>query len=51
MARGDRVPPHYPCLMQKDGLRRVHEPRDEQPIVRKGPLRDSFTRLIVALRR
>jgi len=37
--------------MQKDGLRRVHEPRDEQPVVRKSPLRGGFKRLIVALRR
>jgi hypothetical protein len=36
--------------MQKDGLRRVHEPRDEQPVVRKSPVRDSFTRFIAALR-
>jgi hypothetical protein len=51
MARDDRVPSHYPCLMQKDGLRRVHEPRDEQPVVRTTPPRDGFKRLIVALRR
>jgi hypothetical protein len=36
--------------MQKDGLRRVHEPADERPIVRKSPLRRTFTRLIVTLR-
>jgi hypothetical protein len=37
--------------MQKDGLRRVHEPRDERPVVSKSPLRRSFTWLVVALRR
>jgi len=51
MTQDDGVPSHYPCLMQKDGLRRVHEPRDERPGARKGPLRQAFTRLIVALRR
>jgi hypothetical protein len=50
MTQDDGVPSHYPCLMQKDGLRRVHEPRDERPVT-PSPLRQAFTRLIVALRR
>ena len=51
MTQDDGVPSHYPCLMQKDGLRRVHEPRDERPVVTKTPLQRTFMRLIVALRR
>jgi hypothetical protein len=50
MARDDGPPSHYPCLMQKDGLRRVHEPRDERPPA-KSPLRPTWSRLAVALRR
>jgi hypothetical protein len=51
MTQDDGVPSHYPCLTQKDGLRRVHEPRDERPVARKKPLRQTFTRLVGALRR
>ena len=49
MTQDDGVPSHYPCLTQKDGLRRVHEPRDERPAT-IGPLRRTFTRLIATLR-
>jgi hypothetical protein len=36
--------------MQKDGLRRVNEPRDDRPAW-KSPLRRSFTWLVAAVRR
>jgi hypothetical protein len=50
MAPDKGVPSHYPCLTQKDGLRRVHEPGDERPVLRKSPLQRTFARLVVALR-
>jgi hypothetical protein len=37
-------------MQPKPGLRRVHEPRDERPTA-PNPLRQTLTRLIVALRR
>ena len=51
MTQDDGVPSHYPCLMQKDGLRRVREPRDERPAVRERWLRRRFESLVLALRR
>jgi hypothetical protein len=51
MTQDDGVPCHYPCLTQKDGLRRVHEPRDELRVMRQKPLRHTFKRLVDALRR
>jgi hypothetical protein len=33
------VPMHYPCLTQKDGLRRVHEPHEERIVTQQGRLR------------
>jgi len=51
MTQDDGVPSHYPCLTQKDGLRRVHEPDDELRVLRQKSLRQTFKRPIVALRR
>jgi hypothetical protein len=51
MTQDDGVPSHYPCLMQKDGLRRVREPRDERPTARESSLRRRLERLVLALRR
>jgi len=51
MTQDDGVPSHYPCLTQKDGLRRVHAPRDERPVARQSPLQRRLERLVLALRR
>jgi hypothetical protein len=46
----ESVPTHYPCLVQKDGLRRVHSPGDERPVTYRGPIRRTLARLVGALR-
>jgi len=51
MTQDDGVPSHYPCLTQKDGLRRVREPQDERRAVRQRPLRRRLEQLVLALRR
>ena len=47
---GDTVPPVYPCMMQKDGLRRVHSPHDDYPIPKSHRLRRAITKVITAVR-
>jgi hypothetical protein len=49
MTQDDGVSSKYPCMTPKPGLR-VHEPRDERPAA-PNPLRQTFTRLVIALRR
>jgi hypothetical protein len=50
MTQDDGVSSKYPCMTPKPGIRRVHEPRAERPAT-PNLLRQTFTRLIVALRR
>ncbi len=49
--RQDGVPSHYPCMTQKDGIRRVHDPHgDPRPPVRPHRLRRSIARFVAAVR-
>lgn len=40
----------YPCLMQQNDLRRVHDPRDEYPITRPRRFRRAIMKLVSAVR-
>jgi hypothetical protein len=46
----ETVPSSYPCMAQKDGLRRVHDPHDERIVHHRGPARRLLARLIAAVR-
>lgn len=46
----ETVPSSYPCLAQKDGLRRVHEPHDERVVTRPGLTRRLLAKLAATRR-
>ena len=46
----DPVPTGYPCMMPKDGLRRVQSPHDDYPIPRPQRLRRAIKKLVAAVR-
>ena len=46
----DGIPLHYPCMTQKDGMRRVHHPDADPIIVRKKRVRRAVARLLAPLR-
>ena len=46
----ETVPSSYPCLAQKDGLRRVHEPQDERIVTRPGRTRRLLAKLAASVR-
>jgi hypothetical protein len=50
MPKYDGVPSTYPCLMQKDHLRRVDHPHDERFVITRGPIRRAFGKLAAARR-
>ena len=42
----DGVPSFYPCMMQKEDVRRIHHPHAETVVVRKRRLRNAVARLL-----
>jgi hypothetical protein len=50
MAKPDYVPSTYPCLMQKDHLRRVNQPHDERIVVGPRRVRQALAKLARAVR-
>jgi hypothetical protein len=40
----------YPCMMPRDSLRLVHEPRDERVVITRSRLRRALTKLAAAVR-
>jgi hypothetical protein len=50
MAKPDYVPSTYPCLMQKDHLRRVQHPHDERVVIGRSRVRRAVAKLAAAIR-
>jgi hypothetical protein len=50
MAKPDYVPSAYPCLMQKDHLRRVSHPHDERIVIGRRRVRRALAKLARAVR-
>ena len=46
----ETFPSRYPGLIQKDGLRRVHDPHDERIVRRPRPARRLLAKLAAAVR-
>jgi hypothetical protein len=46
----DGVPSHYPCVTQKDGVRRVHHPHGDPVVASKQRIRHTLAKLLSPLR-
>jgi hypothetical protein len=49
MPKYDGVPSTYPCLMQKDHLRRVDHPHDERVVVSESLVRRAFAKVVAVV--
>jgi hypothetical protein len=50
MPKTDDPASTYPCMMPRDNLRFVHQPRDERVVISRGRLQRALAKLAAAVR-